>query len=44
MTGEVYHIVINEGYLINVVVMALAGRSLDMVEPNPIHGLIIIMI
>jgi len=34
----------HEGYLIKVVVMALAGRSLDMVEPNPIHGLIIIMI
>ena len=34
----------HEGYLIKVVVMAVAGRSLDMVEPNPIHGLIIIMI
>jgi len=32
----------HEGYLINVVVMAVAGRSLDMVEPNPIHGQIII--
>ena len=34
----------HEGYLIKVVVLAVAGRSLDMVEPNPIHGLIIIMI
>ena len=30
----------HEGYLIKVVVLAVAGRSLDMVEPNPIHGLI----
>jgi len=34
----------HEGYLIKVVVLAVAGRSLDMVEPNPIHGLIIILI
>jgi hypothetical protein len=34
----------HEGYLIKVVVLAVAGRSLDMGEPNPIHGLITIMI
>jgi len=24
--------------------LAVAGRSLDMVEPNPIHGLLIVLV
>jgi hypothetical protein len=34
----------HEGYLIKVVVLAVAGRSLDMVEPNPIHGQLLVLV
>ena len=34
----------HEGYLIKVVVLAVAGRSLNMVEPNPIHGRLLVLV